>query len=142
MSGVEAILGVVSAGAGLLSLAVQLAESGRKLKSFCHTVGMAPQRIQDLVHDLETMALSLRQLEQHRKLDIHDAHLLDRCVARCQKCTAQIQLTVTKIESIISRRAKVGRVYYAWKENDLEKLLVELEQVKSSLMFAFQVYCQ
>jgi len=48
MSGAEAILGVVSAGAGLLSLAIQLGESAQKLKSFTDSMRNAPVTLRDL----------------------------------------------------------------------------------------------
>lgn len=142
MSGIEAVVGVVASGAGLLSLAIQIGDSAKKLKAFCSAVKNAPETLNDLVFDLETMALSLQQLEKHRQLDSHDVALLDRCIDRCRKCTAKIQVLVDKMEQYVGRSVKAGKLYTAFKERDIQVMLVGLDQTKSSLMLAYTAYCQ
>jgi len=51
----EVVLGVVASGAGLASLAIQLFESAKKLKSFRDVVKNAPDLLDELILDLETM---------------------------------------------------------------------------------------
>jgi hypothetical protein len=78
------IFAAVASGAGLLSLAIQLLESSRKLKGFYDTSKDAPQAVADLSFELETMSLPLHQLEKHRRTDTLDDSLLDRCVINCK----------------------------------------------------------
>ncbi|KAK5112567.1 hypothetical protein LTR85_011259 [Meristemomyces frigidus] len=140
MSGAEAILGVVAGGAGLFSLGIQLAENARKLKSFYDSVKHAPETIRDLAVDLKTMALLLQQLERHRQEDTHDVALLVRCIGRCQRSTDKIRETVEKMERYITRFTRVGKAYAAFKEREIKDLLGDLEQAKSSLQLALNMY--
>ncbi|KAK4495963.1 hypothetical protein PRZ48_013231 [Zasmidium cellare] len=123
MSGIE-IFGGVSAG-------IQLVESIQKLRAFCSTVKNAPSTLQDLIFDLETMALCLDQIE--RTQTTGDPLLLIRCLDRCRVSTSRIQVVVDKIQSIGAKRAFVSKLYTAMKDPDISKLFVELEQAKSTL---------
>lgn len=134
------VFGAVASGAGLVSLAIQLLDSAKKLKGFCDTVKNAPRILLDLSFDLETMSLTLRELEGHRVRDRHDTMLLERCIQTCQRSTAKIQEVVDKLEVYMKRFGRAGRAYMAFKEHDIETLLVELEQAKSSMAFAFHMY--
>jgi len=140
MSGAEAILGVVSGGAGLLSLAIQLGESARKLKSFHDSMRNAPETLKDLEFDLQTMALSLQQLERDRQRNSHDAVLLARCIERCQRCTDKIGRALDKMSKYTARNARLGKVYTAFKEKDIDKLLADLELAKSLLQLSLMMY--
>lgn len=140
MSGAEAILGVVAGGAGLLSLAIQLCESARKLNSIRHSIRGAPESLRDLAFDLETMALSLEHIERFRQHDQDSAALIIRCADRCRRSTAKIQEVVDAMERYICRHSALGRAYVAIKERDTDKLLSELDQAKSSLQLALMMY--
>ena len=134
MSGFEAVLGVVSAGAGLVSLSIQLGESAMKLKRIYHAAKDAPATIQTLLLDLETMALALEQLEHHRQHDGHHEKLMTRCMGRCQQCTQDVQQVVDKLEQSLMKHSRLrGRLYSAFKERDVKDLLEDLERAKSSL---------
>lgn len=140
MSRAEAILGIVSAGAGLLSLSIQLAESAKRLDSFYQSFQYAPKALKNVAFDLEAMSLGLKQLERHRQDDSHDAELIDRCIERCRDCTSELGVVVEKMSVYMARSARVGKLDTAFKEQDVAKLLVELEQNKSSLQMAFMLY--
>ena len=56
------IFGAVASGAGLVSLAVQLAESSQKLKALLKAYRDAPEVVVKLSYELETMLQILRQL--------------------------------------------------------------------------------
>jgi hypothetical protein len=136
------IFAAVASGAGLLSLAIQLLESSRKLKGFYDTSKDAPQAVADLSFELETMSLSLHQLEKHRRADTLDDSLLDRCVITCTRMTAKVEAAIAKMEHLLKRFRGVGMVYSAFKEPEMRKLLEELEHAKSSMLFAYMSYCQ
>ncbi|KAK5552780.1 hypothetical protein LTR46_009195 [Exophiala xenobiotica] len=141
MSGFEAILGVVSAGAGLLSLGIQVGECAIKLKRLCQAAKDAPSTIKRLLFDLETMSLALGQLEQHRCRDSHSEALITRCITQCQQCVQDIQQLVDKLESRLKEHPRVGgRLYTAFKERDVKELLSDLERAKTSLHLAYTMY--
>jgi hypothetical protein len=136
------IFGAVASGAGLISLAIQLLESSQKLKGFYNATKDAPQAVADLGFELETMSLSLRQLEVHRRGDVGGDGLLGRCLLTCDRMVAKIEIAVSNMERQLQRSRNVGRLYAAFKEPDIRKLLEELEQAKSSMLFAYMSYCQ
>ena len=136
------IFGAVASGAGLLSLAVQLLESSRKLKGFYDASKGAPQTILELGFELETMSLSLRQLAFHRTAGSSGDELLGRCVDTCARMTTKIEVAVAKMESLLKRSHGLGRIFAAFKEPEVRRLLEDLERAKSSMLFAYMGYCQ
>ncbi|EMC99827.1 hypothetical protein BAUCODRAFT_119399 [Baudoinia panamericana UAMH 10762] len=142
MSGAEAVLGAVASGAGLMSLSMDLLDSAQKLNKFFHNVRDAPQTVKDLAFDLETLSLAMQDLERHRQQDKHDSRLLDRCLVRIRSSTSAISRTLDEMNKRLQQRPKIGRMYAAFKEEDLEDLLDKLERAKTSLMFASNMYWQ
>jgi hypothetical protein len=136
------IFGAVASGAGLLSLAIQLLESSQKLKSFYTTSRDAPQTVADLFFELETLSLSLRQLSTHRRSDTFSDELLGRCIMTCTRMVTRIQAAVTKIEHVLQKSRGLGRMYTAFKEPEIQRLLEDLEHAKSSILLAYMSYCQ
>jgi hypothetical protein len=136
------IFAAVASGAGLVSLAVQLLESSRKLEGLYNATKDAPKNVKDLCFDLETLSLQLRQLEQHRQHDHLDTELLDRCIAQCERRTEKVRDVVDDMTRYIHRSAVLGKLYAAFKEPEVENLLDELERAKSSLSLTYISYCQ
>ena len=139
MSGLE-LLGVVAGGAGLLSLSIQLCENAQKLRSLYHQARDAPQTLERLAFEMETMALLLEQLERYRQEDRPSSAFLVRCIESCQRSTARIQEAVNKMSQVIGRHAWTGRGSVAIKGRDIKELLSELEQAKTSLQLAVMTY--
>jgi hypothetical protein len=136
------IFGTVASGAGLISLAVQVLESSQKLKAFHNASRDAPQAIADMSYELETMSLSLRQLESHRRKDVLGHELLGRCILTCTRMVEKIESAVSKIDDRLQRSRTLGRLSAAFKEPETRKLLQDLEHAKSSMLFAYVSYCQ
>ncbi len=134
------VIGLVSGGAGLLSLAIQLGESATRLKTFYEKVKNGPNTILELSHDLETLSLALRLLERHRQYDDPEAVLLDRCVLRCERGASKIAILIERLERSMQKRGSLGRMYVAFKTSQVVILLDELERTKSDLMLAYQMY--
>jgi hypothetical protein len=133
----------VASGAGLVSLAIQLLESSQKLKGLYSTSRNAPRTIEDLCFELKTLSLQLRQLERHRHLDhFNNTEILDRCIAVCQQRVTRVRDVVDAMSRYMQRSFTFGGVYTAFKEPEMRKLIVELEQAKSSLSLAYISYCQ
>lgn len=136
------VFAAVATGAGLVSLSIQLIDSAQKLKKLFNASKDAPITVGDLCFELETMSLSLRQLNSHRNANIVGDELLGRCFTACARMVMKIELTVTKIERLIQRRKIGGRLYMAFQEPEIQDLLNELERAKSSMSFAYMSYCQ
>lgn len=143
MSGVEAIFGVVTGGAGLVSLGLQLADSAKRLKKMYHTLKDAPKSLQELSFDLETMALSLDLLDQQRQRQGQNCteSIFLRCLATCQQRTQEIQQLVDSMTRRMESRARLrGKLYFAFKDQDVADLFGRLEKAKSSLQMAYAMY--
>jgi chromosome segregation ATPase len=136
------IFAAVASGAGLVSLTIQLLESSQKLKGLYNATKDAPKHVKDLCFELETLSLQLRQLEQHRQHDHLNTELLDRCIVQCERRTEEISDVVDDMARYMRRFAMLGKLYTAFKEPEVEKLLDKLERAKSSLTFAYMSYCQ
>ena len=136
------IFGAVASGAGLMSLSMQLLESSQKLKGFYNASRDAPQTVADLSFELETIPLSLRQLVVHRQADLSSDTLLGRCMTTCTLMTTKIESAVDKMEHHIRKSRGLGRMYVAFKEPEILRLLESLEHAKSSMLFAYMSYCQ
>lgn len=144
MSGVEAIFGVVTGGAGLVSLGLQLGDSARRLKKMYHTVKDAPKSLEDLSFELETMALCLELLDRQRQR-LGGQHCTEavflRCLATCQQRTQEIQQLVYSMTRRMENHARLrGKLYFAFKDQDVSDLFGRLEKAKSSLQMAYAMY--
>lgn len=125
----------------MISLAVQLGESAVKLKRIYGAAKSAPRNVARLVFDLETMALALQELEQHRQRKNHSGALLARCIMACQQSTAKVQQMVNQIERYMENHSSVsGKVYTAFREREVKELLDDLERAKSSLELSYMMY--
>lgn len=136
------IFGAVASGAGLASLAMQLLESAHKLHSLYDSCKNAPDTIQELSFELETMSLSLRHLERHRVEDSIESELLARCMSVCQTKTARITALVSRMDSRVQSFCGLGKLYAAFKEPEMDRMLDGLERAKSAISLAYMTYCQ
>jgi hypothetical protein len=140
MSGVEAIFGVVTGAAGLISLGIQLGDSAFRLKRFYHATQDAPQAVASLAFSLETMAMAFRELEGRRTTGRTTGTLLDRCVADCQRNVCAIRQLVDKMEQLINSRRRTGRNYAAFKQQEIQDLLQDLERAEGYLEVGYMMY--
>jgi hypothetical protein len=136
------IFGAVASGAGLVSLSMQLLESAQKLKGFYDSAKDAPETLWRLYYDLETMALTLRQVEHDRQNDIVGNELIRRCMMTCERAVMSIKKMVNKVDRIIHKARFLGRVYMGFKEPEVKRLLQEMEYAKSSMSLAYMTYAQ
>lgn len=141
MFGFEAIFGVVTGGAGLVSLGMQLTDSAMRLRRLYQTVKNAPKAVCELSEKLETMVTMLHLLNQHQCLQTQNPTQLvvTRCIAECERCSQDAQKLIEKIQSRIEEQRLRGRIYFAFKDQDIRELSDRLEKAKSSLTMAYTV---
>lgn len=142
MSGFEAVFGVVTGGAGLISLALQLGDCARRLNTMYHNLKDAPKCLQRLSFELETMAACLQVMEQRRqRQNMNPAtEVLTRCITACQQATDDIQELLDKMARRLEDTFRRGRFYVVFKEKDMQQLLSDLERTKSSIQLAYLMY--
>lgn len=136
MSGLE----IAAGGVGFISLSIQLGDSLVKLKRFYHAVKDAPQRLEMLIFELETMAIAMQELDQLRQESRCSRVLLDRCVSSCKMHTTRIQQVANSMSGRLTRRPRAGRLLIAAKDLDIQDLLFVLETAKSSLELAYMMF--
>ncbi len=134
------VFAAAASGAGLISLAIQLADCAVKLKSFCDQVEKAPKSLRRLPRELTTFALLLRQIDGIRVAhDSNDSDALAESFELCRECTKEIYEAIRSLQAISRKYNAAGRVYSALKFRDVVLLCADLERSKNSLMVAFQV---
>ena len=140
------IFGAVASGAGLVTLAIQLLESSQRLQGFYDVSKGALQAIADLSFGLRTMSLSLQQLESYRRSEVLSYVLSDELLEQCdttwKRMIGKIESAVNKMKRQIQRSRNVGRINAAFREPETRRLLEEMEQAKSSMLFTHMSYCQ
>ena len=135
--------GVASAGAGLLSLAVQLFESSVKLRQYYSTFKNAPESLRNLTFEIDTLALLLQQIEDQRiQQDSFEVDLLDQCIVSCRNPTKRIARVAKRLALAIDRSKTLGCFNAALKQKDLEIDCRELESAKSSLTLAYLIHAR
>lgn len=141
----EAVAAAASV-AGLASLTIQLTEGVAKLRRFYRSVRNAPETLNELVTELETLTLALREVERDvQRSDgnvIGPSALMEQCVKSCQRGTAKLQAVLDKMTRLQVRSRGLGQVYIAVNEKDEQVILSDLERAKSSLALAFQIYTE
>ncbi|KAK4504367.1 hypothetical protein PRZ48_005283 [Zasmidium cellare] len=131
----------VASGAGLVSLALQLADCAVKLKSFCDHVEKAPKKLRRIAGEIETLSLVLHQIEALRvQHGISNSDVLARCIQQCQASTHEIVTSTGAMEIMLRKYKAPGRIVVALKLPELNGLCNDLERAKSNLLLAFQMF--
>lgn len=133
------LLGVIAGAAGLASLALQLGETSLKLKRLSHGYKQAPKILEDVTFEIETLGLLVLQVERQRAAHDTPDETTARCLTMCQKQLLRIRALVVKLEVVLQRSNKFGRLRVSLEEQDLRQLCDELEKTKSSLMLSCQL---
>lgn len=137
------LFGLISAGAGLASLAFQLGESAVKARRLYLAIKEAPETLQHLAFEMDTFSLVLHEMACHgNAYDSGNAALLVRCVRMCEQSVTRIKGTINKLESLIQRHSRLGVLRATVEDKDLSKVCVELERAKTSLGIALQLYSE
>lgn len=137
------ILGVVSGGVGIASLAIQLGDSALKLRRFRESYRHAPETLQDTAYEIDTFLLLLQAVGREReRTSGGESDFMHRCVKVCEKSVKRISLTVAKLESVMQRSRRWGKLRTAAEQKELKQLCAELDRATTSLVLAYQVYSE
>ncbi|GAB7322415.1 hypothetical protein MBLNU13_g03365t1 [Cladosporium sp. NU13] len=126
---------------GVVSLGVQLAESVQKVKRFYNTVKDAPERLTDIIDEIESLSDILTEMEGDRTS--YTAELgpkMQRCVATCRQAVDKFSTYADSLESRMKRHSRRGSVKFAMKSESIEGVISRLESSKSNLVLAYMLY--
>ena len=135
------VLSTAASVAGVASIAVQLADSAKKLYDFWSSVKDAPDTIQRMTTDLQLLSDVLSRIA----LEAQSSRPDDTIVAHLRNCNVKLQSIVDLInkfepgfasESFSIR--KWSAVKAALKDEKLEKLLSAVESAKTTLIIVLQ----
>ena len=143
-----AIMDVLSSTASafaVVSLAVQLASSIKKLYEFWDSVQAVPEDIYSIKADLELLSTVLSEIA----LEVQQHQLPDRTlIIALNQCTVKVRVLNTLIDKFEPGFASRSRCVRNWsmiraifKDKKLKKFHVILERLKTTLILVQQNYC-
>jgi hypothetical protein len=133
MPGGQDVLGMVVGGASVLSLSVQLADSAATLKRLYHDTRNAPEALNHLAHEIETVSLDLTLIERNGQSEACGTDLLSQCLERCQRHAADIQQLTDQLSLRLGRVFLFGEVDTVVQEQVLDMLLDDLDHTQNTL---------
>lgn len=135
-------LGLAASIVGVGSFALQLAESVAKLKRFCAEVKNAPGRLQLLIVQTEIMGdLLLLVAAANDETDMKiDGHPLQRCHALCKAAVDNLAAVANGFTRKLGRRRYLTAVKMALMRDEIDELVERVEQSRSLLDTARQIY--
>lgn len=129
--------------AGISSLAIQLADTAKKLSEFCSSVQDAPEDIKAIVKDLQTFLNILHDIENEEHLYGSDAN--SNIHNATESCLHKANGLLDFLSSIWSQRVSSKRSKLHWSSiqvvfqgHKVEKLRLSISETKSSLGLALQ----
>lgn len=105
---VEGVAGI----AGPASLSIQLTDSVSALRRFYRSVRNAPDALEGLVSELETITLALREIERLRRgpESQTQAALLVHCQQSCERGARRLRVIVDKVQNLQARAGGIGQL--------------------------------
>lgn len=133
------VVGVVVV--GVVSFGVQFAESVQKIKRFYNTVKHAPDRLAEVIEELDSLSDILTDMEDsYISEDTETDPKIQRCVNSCRKSVERFSTYVNGLESRIKRCKRRGILAVALKSEDVEQMISRLESSKSNLSLAYMLW--
>jgi hypothetical protein len=128
------VLAVVASGAGLASLAIQLADGIDRLRKRCENLEKLRDNISTLIDDLDLLSLQLQGLEVDQ-IEILEFSMgpvvLGRCRARCEDVIKKLEALIAVIPVTSSRGSKRRILRSLFKS---KKWKIEFEELRSVVM--------
>ncbi|KAF7861665.1 uncharacterized protein EAF02_010619 [Botrytis sinoallii] len=139
-------LSSASAAFAVISLAVQLAESVKKLVEFWQAVEDAPGDICDLFNDLELLSAALiqnqKKFAQHSPYDPIAKRILIKCQKRVEQLSSKLSPTMGAFTSFSSCKRKWAALKITLKNEEIRKMrasvgesLVAVQMIKQDAIF-------
>jgi hypothetical protein len=130
------VLAIVASGAGLASLAIQLADGIDRLRKCCENLNDLRDNIGGLIEDLEIISLQLQGLKADhiQILEITMGPIiLGRCQARCEEVIKILENLVAAIPIASSRGSKRRLMQALLKSKKRKSEFIDLRTVTGEL---------
>ncbi|KAH7403241.1 hypothetical protein BKA64DRAFT_641243 [Cadophora sp. MPI-SDFR-AT-0126] len=143
-------LGAIASGFAVVSLAIQVAETIRKLKSFHSLMQSAPEDILFAIEEIEVLSLILEDVDR----SVQDQVFLDpkvkigvmRSWRMCKTATSGLVTLLNKLEEGLGGskgKGKLrGKVRIAMKKVEIDDFRKKIESAKTTMQLANQIYYQ
>lgn len=138
------VLGIVGSAVGVVSTALELAHSIKKLKDFRARVADAPKNLQRTVQDIEAMSSLLTQLNDKLEstTDSPGSQSLQACTEHCRVGVDRIFAVTEELDRRMSEKRLHTSLRFAFNRDHMLSMMQGLEQAKSSLVLAHLIYTQ
>jgi len=134
-------LGIAASGIGIASLALQVGDCIVRLKGFWDAVKDAPEEINHLIEEIETLSSVLSDFETSEQPELNlGRESTSKCLQFCKKAVGILDSVVKDIEANIKKRKRVGSVKAVLKRDAIEKLRERLMTAQSMLMLSNNMY--
>ncbi len=116
----EVVVGLVASGVSIGTLAVQIATSIAKLKSFWDQVWEAPEEISLLIEEIEDLHLILDDISNDQSRNAMSSALLDNasassCIQHCQRGYDRLRELVDDMAAEVNGRGGLRRKWASMK---------------------------
>jgi hypothetical protein len=138
-------LGVISGSLGIVSLALQVADSVTRLKTFLNNVKDAPDEIKYTIKQIEALDLVLSSFDiDEADRDISEAAsiAMRTCKIFLIQAAASLETIVKELETEIGKRKKIGSFKAVLKQNMIDRLRQKLRDAQDTLLLSNQYYSQ
>jgi hypothetical protein len=136
----------VASGFAVVSLAIQVAENIKRLKSFCGLIKDATEEVLLAVDELETLSLVLEDIDQSMQeqlfLDPRVKAVVLRSYRLCRSSGEALASLVSELEEDIVKGKKRASLKAAWKKEKIDVFRRRIESAKSAMFLANQIYYQ
>lgn len=132
-------MSVVSAGMGIASFGLQVADSAFKLKQFLDDIKNAPEELAYIAGKIERQHLLLETIKSYtlRNVTPVDPAISQRCIAYCDKLSADLKVAVEEIKGKKTRNGKWrDGIKFILKKDTLKRLENRLDSGVSLLQQA------
>lgn len=135
-------ISLTAAAAGFIGLAGQLAQGVIALKEIYTTISDAPRDVANLCSKMAALQGVLEevgdQIQQLSQIGVNlDTRTLRDVITQCENSRYRVEAHVKNISDGF-RHSRGAAVRYVFKKKEMQEMLSDLEQCKSSLMLARQ----
>ncbi|KAK3616771.1 hypothetical protein LTR56_025732 [Elasticomyces elasticus] len=124
---------------GVVGLAIQLADSVKKLQAFVVLMKDAPTELQELVEYIDTSRQWLDSISTTR-VHAMDPALTLRCEGLCRKAVERIAVVARELEQGMQTKKRRTAMKLAWNTDEMERLRKRLESSKLDLHLAHSIF--
>lgn len=140
------VLGVIASGFGVVSLAIQVAESINKLKALYSLIQSAPTELILLLDELETLSLILEDIDHSSQNEVFLNPRIKLAVTRSYRLCRTSSEALARLASELEQELKVGKkrggLKVAMKKSNIEEMRIKLDSAKATMLLANQCYSQ